>query len=62
MSHAAIRGGGCEYLGDPLLRFLDFGFDSGHMVVFFEVLEKVAHIQEGVAIEADVHKGRLHSR
>jgi len=31
------------------------------MVVLFEMFEKIADVQEGVAIEANLYKGRLHA-
>jgi len=32
------------------------------VIVVFEVFEDIAHVQERVAIQADVHKGGLHAR
>jgi hypothetical protein len=32
------------------------------MIVIFQVFEDVADVEESVAIEADVHEGRLHAR
>ncbi len=31
------------------------------MVVLLEMFQEIADVQEGVAIEADIHKGRLHA-
>src|SRR4029077_1784830 len=48
----------------PALRFhlLDFFLDSGDDVVeFLQIFEEVADVEEGVAIEANLHKGRLHA-
>jgi len=38
-------------------------FHAGHnLVVFFVVFEEIGDVQEGVAIQADVDKSRLHAR
>jgi hypothetical protein len=45
-----------------LLHFLDLSFHgSNHVVVIFEIFEEIADVKEGVAIEANIHKGRLHA-
>ena len=31
------------------------------MVVVFQMFQEIADVQEGVAIEANIHKGRLHT-
>jgi len=44
------------------LRPVELGFDRGNVVVVLEMFEKIADVQEGVAIEADINEGRLHTR
>jgi hypothetical protein len=49
---------------------MGFGLYGGGMrrlmrvvvVVIFKIFENVAHVQEGIAIQADIHESRLHSR
>ena len=51
-----------EHLAALLLHLFDFAFDGcDDVVVVFEIFEEVADVKEGVAIEADVHEGRLHA-
>jgi hypothetical protein len=41
---------------------LEFGLDrSGNVVVVLKMFQEIADIQEGVAVEANIHKGRLHA-
>ena len=35
---------------------------GGDVVVFFEMFQEIADVQEGVAIETNIHEGRLHPR
>ncbi len=45
-----------------LFHLFDFGFDGGNdVVVLFQVFQEIADVQEGVAVESDIHKGRLHA-
>ena len=57
---AIIDGGGREYFRALMLLFLGFFGRSGHVVVVFQMLEEIADVQEGVAIQANIHEGRLH--
>ena len=41
---------------------LDIRLDGRDVVVILEMFQEIADVQEGVAIEADIHEGRLHSR
>jgi len=41
---------------------VDLGLGRSHVVVLLEMFQEIADVQEGVAIEADIHKGRLHPR
>ena len=51
-----------KHLAALLLHLFDFAFDGGDdVVVVFEIFEEVADVEEGVAIEADIHEGRLHA-
>jgi hypothetical protein len=60
---SAIRSGRrIHFIAFRLRRPLHFGLDRGHVVVLLKMFQEIADVQEGVAIEADVHKGRLHSR
>ena len=49
-------------LRGALFRLVSFILRRGDMVEFFDVFEKIADVQEGVAIEADIDEGRLHAR
>jgi hypothetical protein len=40
---------------------VDLGLDRSNVIVFLEMFQKIADVQEGVAIEADIHEGRLHA-
>jgi hypothetical protein len=42
-------------------RSVDLGLDGSNVVVVLEMFQKIADVQEGVAIEADIHEGRLHA-
>ena len=45
-----------------LLHFLDFIFDGrDDVIVLLEIFEEIADVEKRVAIEADIHKGRLHA-
>jgi hypothetical protein len=51
-----------EHLPTLRLHLLNFFLDGGNDVVeLFQIFEEVADVQEGVAIEANLHKGRLHA-
>ncbi len=55
--------GGSKHLAALRLHFLYFVFDGFDDVInFLDLFEEIADVQEGVAIEADIHKGRLHAR
>jgi hypothetical protein len=41
---------------------MDFRLDRSDVVILLEMFQEIADVQEGVAIEADVHEGRLHPR
>ena len=41
---------------------MDPRLDGCDVIVFLEMFQKIADVQEGVAIEADVNEGRLHTR
>ena len=64
--HATIGGRRAKYFAAllwDLLRWpLDFRLDRRNVVVILEMFQEIADVQEGVAIEADVHEGRLHTR
>ncbi|MGD0365050.1 MAG: hypothetical protein ABSC93_29570 [Bryobacteraceae bacterium] len=46
-----------------LFHLQDLLFDAGYdLVVFVVVLEEIRHVEEGIAIQADIHKGGLHPR
>jgi hypothetical protein len=50
------------HLSALILHLLNFFFDRvDDMVEFLEFLQEVGDVEEGVAIEADVHKRRLHA-
>jgi hypothetical protein len=49
-------------LAAPGLRLAELRFRRGHVVLVFEMFQKIADVQEGVAIEANVNEGRLHTR
>ncbi len=44
------------------LRPAELGLDRRNVVVLLEMFQKIADVQEGVAIEADINEGRLHAR
>jgi hypothetical protein len=45
-----------------LLHFFNFIFDGRNdVIVVLEIFEEIAHIKKCVAIEADIHKSRLHA-
>ena len=51
-----------ENLPALLFHLLGLVLDSGDDVVqLFNLFHEVADVQEGVAIEANLHKGRLHA-
>jgi hypothetical protein len=37
-------------------------FRAMAMIVVFEIFEDIAYVEEGVAVETDIHKSRLHTR
>src|SRR5579859_3179466 len=50
------------HLAALILHFLNFFFDRvDDMVEFLELLKEVGDVEESVAIEANVHKRRLHA-
>ena len=56
---AGIRG---ENLSALLFHLLGFVLNSRDDVVqLFNLFHEVADVQEGIAIEANLHKGRLHA-
>jgi hypothetical protein len=56
------RNGSRKYLAALFLHLLHFLFDGrDDLVVLLDSFEEVADVEEGVAIEADIHKGRLHA-
>jgi hypothetical protein len=58
------RSSGIRWENLPALLFhlLGFVLDGGDDVVqLFDLFHEVADVQEGVAIEANLHKGRLHA-
>jgi hypothetical protein len=62
VDHPTVYGGGRKHLAARLRHLLEFGLDrSGNVVVVLEVFQEIADVQEGVAIEANIHKGRLHT-
>ncbi len=63
LERGGMPGGiGSENLAALVLHFVFFILDGGnHVVEVFDFLEEIADVEEGVAIEADVHKGRLHA-
>lgn len=62
LNGSLIRAGRRVHLSALILHFLDFFFDRvDDMVEFLELLEKVGDVEESVAIEANVHKRRLHA-
>ena len=54
-----LRGEHVPALLFHLLDLFDHGGDD--VVELFALFEKVADVQEGVAVEADFHEGRLHA-
>src|SRR5689334_16739374 len=51
-----------KHLAALLLHFLHFSFyRSNDVVVIFLVFQKIADVEEGVAIQPDVYEGRLHA-
>jgi hypothetical protein len=45
-----------------LLHLLNFIFDGrDDVIVLLEIFEEIADVEKCVAIEADIHKGRLHA-
>ena len=51
-----------EHVTTLLFHFLDLVDNRGDDVVeLFAFFQKIADVQEGVAIEADFHEGRLHA-
>jgi hypothetical protein len=61
-NHAAIRRGRREHFPAPRFRLAELGLDRGNVVVLLEMFQKIADVQEGVAIESDVNESRLHTR
>jgi len=65
-----LRSGRSGLLGEDFatrrgrrLDFLNFALDRrDHVIVVFEILEEIADVEEGVAIESDFDEGRLHPR
>ena len=56
------RSGGVEHLAALVLHLLNFFLSGSYDVVkLFEVFEKVADVEESVAIESDFDEGRLHA-
>jgi hypothetical protein len=56
--------GACRrvHLSALILHFLNFFFDRvDDMVEFLEFLQEISYVEESVAIEANVHKRRLHA-
>ncbi len=62
MSHPGIGRRGRKHFADRLRRLLEFVLDRSNVVVVFQVFQEIADVQEGVAIEANIHEGRLHTR
>src|SRR5882757_7746510 len=60
-NNAAIGGRRRKHFAALMLRSLDLGLGRGYVVVFFQMFQEIADVQEGVAIEADIHKGGLHA-
>ena len=51
-----------ENLPALVLHLLDFFFDGGNDVIqFLDIFKEIGDVQEGVAIETDIDKGRLHA-
>jgi hypothetical protein len=62
-SNARVRRGRRKNLAAPRVRpVLDLGLHRGNVVVILKMFQKIADVQEGVAIEADINEGRLHAR
>jgi hypothetical protein len=59
---AAIRSRRRKHFAASRFRLAELRFRGGNVVVFFEMFQKIADVQEGVAIEANVNEGRLHTR
>src|ERR1700680_483939 len=61
MGASGVSRRGREHFTDWLRRFLEFVLNRCNVVVVFQVFQEIADVQEGVAIEANIHKGRLHA-
>ncbi len=61
-NHAAIGRRRRKHFAAPRFRLAELGLDRSNVVVFLEMFQKIADVQEGVAIEANVNEGRLHTR
>ena len=59
---AVGRGRRIHFAALGRLRPAELGLDRRNVVVLLEMFQKIADVQEGVAIEADIHEGRLHAR
>jgi hypothetical protein len=61
MRRATTSGRG-KHFATWLFRLLNFVLDRrGYVVVVLKMFQEIADVQEGVAIEANIHKGRLHT-
>ena len=61
-NHAAVGRGRRIHFAACRRRPVDLGLDGSNVVVLLKMFQEIADVQEGVAIEADIHEGRLHTR
>jgi hypothetical protein len=59
--NAAMDGRRWKHLGGRLLDAVRFLNRSRNVVVLFQMFQEIADVQEGVAIESNIHEGRLHT-
>jgi hypothetical protein len=61
--NAAVSGGRRKHFAGRLRRMLRRPLSLRlYVIVVLEMFQEIADVQEGVAIEAYIHKRRLHSR
>ena len=62
LRHATVRGGRRKHLAPLLLHPWNLVLDRMRdVVVLFQVFQEIADVQEGIAIEANIDEGRLHT-